>query len=154
MSYRDDMRDSNLTDQETVYVDKRYRARLFAICVVIVLFGLAVTQWGVPALTAYLEGQEPETAKRIVQAGLVLLFLGLVPFALHLMTIGRRTILSERFPPPGTKVVKDTKLIVGPIARTKGWTLIAFSVILVLLSIGGAVLAWYFVELVMKGVEG
>jgi hypothetical protein len=43
-----------------------------------------------------------------------------VPFSLYLLYVSIRTYRASRFPPPGTRVIRDTRVVTGRRARMKG----------------------------------
>jgi hypothetical protein len=55
----------------------------------------------------------------VLAAGIVLL-LPLVGFAMYLWRLGTRIVREERFPPEGTKVIRDVVVIHGDAARWRG----------------------------------
>ena len=66
--------------------------------------------------------------------------LGLLPFAAagtYFFRLGARVVRAERFPPPGTTVVRDTAVLRGRAARRRGRLLQALAVILIVATAGG-----------------
>jgi hypothetical protein len=90
--------------------DKGYRRRVLTIYVVIVLLGLVLIGWVLPLTKEYIAQLEPETASRAMKTTLVMVFLTIIPIALYILAFGRKVMQHERFPPPGVKVIKDTKI--------------------------------------------
>ncbi len=43
-----------------------------------------------------------------------------VPFSLYLLYVSIRTYRTSRFPPPGTRVIRDTRIVTGRRARMRG----------------------------------
>ncbi len=68
----------------------------------------------------------------ILALAMTLLF---VPFSLYLLYFSIRTYRASRFPPPGTQVIRDTRIVTGRRARMKG--------------IAGVLLATVFLALVL-----
>ncbi len=68
--------------------------------------------------------RDPDQAAR--EAAGMLMLLGAVggvsavAFGVYCGLLGRRTLRSSRFPPPGTKVLLETKVITGDPARRRG----------------------------------
>ncbi len=127
--------------------DRRYRRKVLAIVALIMVVGACLIGWIIPWSREYLLGLEPMAALIIVKVALGFMFLSLIPFGLLILALGRRVVKQERFPPPGMKVIKDTKLIEGAKARLQGRVLIAFSLILILFALFGAV---YFPYMISK----
>jgi hypothetical protein len=89
---------------------------------------------------------------RLVIAALVLLTAGpALAMAAYLWRLGHRTIESDRYPPPGLRVVRDTRVVIGPAARRVGRVVqVAASV----LAGGGVLLAvslWRLLALFANG---
>jgi peptidoglycan biosynthesis protein MviN/MurJ (putative lipid II flippase) len=118
--------------------DKGYRRRVLTIYVVIVLLGLVLIGWVLPLTKEYIAQLEPETASRAMKTTLVMVFLTIIPIALYILAFGRKVMQHERFPPPGVKVIKDTKIIEGKKARARGRVLVVLSLVLIFLGVIGA----------------
>jgi uncharacterized membrane protein len=69
---------------------------------------------------------------------LIVMFLSIIPMALCLLAFGRKVLASGQFPPPGVKVIKDTRIIQGEKARVRGRMLAFLSIILMVLGLSGA----------------
>ena len=117
--------------------------KLLAICLVLVLLGLVVIGWALPWAKASIGRLDPERGLLGINVALVLMFLSIIPIALYIWGFGRKVIRLERFPPPGVKVIRDTKLILGPKARARGRMLIVLSVLLLIFSLVGALYTHY-----------
>lgn len=118
--------------------DRKERTRLFIILLVMALAGAAAIVWLVPALLGHLESVEPEKALRVVVMALSILFIPVAVFGLTIVLLGRRTLSSERFPPPGVKVIRDTVVLEGREARRRGYILTVLGFLLILLSLYGS----------------
>jgi len=57
------------------------------------------------------------------------LFIGLIPIAVYLYSLGRRTIQADQFPPPGTRVLRKIDAVKGSPAITRGRMLQGFSIL-------------------------
>lgn len=68
----------------------------------------------------------------------------------HCWRVGERVRHPMRFPPSNTSVVRDTTVLTGQAAVSRGRLLQVFGVILILCAIGLAVLSW----LVLKMIHG
>lgn len=118
--------------------DPETRKKAFCLIGVITLMGMAVIYWGLPRFKAYIFTLPPGKAIQILGMVMSLLFLSLVPLALYLYRIGRKTLGSNQFPPPGTKVVRDTVVQTGHAARRRGLILIAGSVMIMVMALFAA----------------
>ncbi len=137
-------------NQGIIPADKSYRRRIISIYVVLVLIGLVLIGWVLPLTKAYIEQLEPETALRTLKATLVVVFLTIVPIALYILSFGRKVMQHERFPPPGVKVIRDTKIIEGQKARVRGRLLVVLSLALILLAVIGALYTPYMLDKVER----
>jgi hypothetical protein len=127
--------------QRIIRADKGYRRKLLILYALFILVAVLLIGWGLPWSKAYLLRLELETALAVMQVVLAVMFLGFVPAGLYVWRLGRKIMVHERFPPPGVKVMKDTKLIEGKKARFRGRVLIVFSLVLILF---GLFAAFYF----------
>lgn len=133
-------------EEEIQRADSKHRSRILVVLLVFVVAGLALLRWGLPAAYAELNRLDPETALRVIEAVLVLLFLGLIPFGLYLGRLGRRAVDHERFPPPGTRVVRDVPVLRGEKARRRGKALSFFSWGLIVLAVAAALFVHFMIQ--------
>lgn len=87
-------------------------------------------------------------ALRILAVALVLSMLG---FAAYLFRLGRRIQRAQRSPPPGMRVIRDTPVITGSGAQSRGRLLKLLAVVLALLGFATGVLLVLVAELVSSG---
>ena len=80
---------------------------------------------------------EPEVLLRFIQIVIAFIFLSTIPFGLYLLRFGWRVIKYRQMPPPGTKVIVDTKVLEGDKAVTRGRLIIAISLVLIVLGLFG-----------------
>ncbi len=66
----------------------------------------------------------------------------IVIFALYLFQFGLSCIRSKRFPPPETRVIRDTPVLEGKAGIKRGQIIVGLSVMLKLLSLGFVVVLW------------
>ena len=130
---------------------KKYRSKILVICVLLVFLCIAFIGWLLPLGIEYLRRLDAETAIFVIEMILVLIFLSVIPFAFYLFMIGRRIVKHERFPPPGTKVIRNTVLIMGDKARLRGQVLVFLSVVLVLIGLIGAFTTHYALHRLAAG---
>lgn len=118
--------------------DKKYRRRRLIFLVLGMVIGGLIIGYGLPGFMAAMEQAESQTAyPHFLIAILIIMFLSLIPFALYLLSIGKLIIKSERFPPPGIRVIRDTRLVVGEKAKTRGRAIIFFSIMLIVMALWG-----------------
>jgi hypothetical protein len=96
------------------------------------------------SLHEWLVSDSAETAFRgrlVICAAAVLLAAPLIAFALYLWLLGAKVVRAQQYPPPGLRVIRDTPVISGPGAVTRGQ---AIQVVAVCLGAGAAVLCLFF----------
>lgn len=71
----------------------------------------------------------------------------------HCWRVGERVRHAMRFPPPNTSVVRDTTVLTGQAAVSRGRLLQVFGVILILCALGLAVMSWSVLKMI-HGVLG
>ena len=132
--------------QGIIHADKTYRRKVLVICIVLFSLGGLLIGWVLPWAKEYLHRLDPETALSVMKVTLVVGFLSVVPFGLYLLAFGCKVMEHERFPPPGVKVIRDTKLIEGEKARVRGRLLVVFSLILIVFGLFAAVYTPYMLH--------
>lgn len=80
-------------------------------------------------------------ARLVICAAALLLGAPLIAFAVYLWLLGVRVVRAQQFPPPGFRVVRDTPVVSGPAAVTRGQAVQVFAVCL---GVGAAVLCLFF----------
>ena len=89
---------------------------------------------------AGIRAAEPVEAKRTLSNALIwgswLASLPVLVFAIYLWVTGDRVRQTERFPLPGAKLARDTPILTGPAARTRGTVLQVLGVLLCLFTFG------------------
>ncbi len=133
-------------DEGIIRPDKNYRKRVFSLYVVLVLIGVVFIGWVLPWSKAYTEQLDPESALRTMKFTLVVVFLSIIPIALNILTLGRKMVKHKRFPPPGVKVMRETKLVEGDKATLRGRVLVILSLILISLALLGALYIPYMID--------
>ena len=104
--------------------DRVYRRKLFLSYFAVICFGIVFWNFLLPVLINKLENlpnKERIEAKELI-AHLILLFF--IPVAIYVITIGRRVCRYETIPYPGMKVIRDTAIVTGKKAITRGRSLI------------------------------
>ena len=80
----------------------------------------------------------------------VILVTPLLALAGGLWALGRRIMRAREFPPPGMRVVRDTPVITGAAAATRGWILKAFALFFAIASLVSGFLLWRLVSLLSR----
>lgn len=139
-------------DNEIIRADKKLRRRMLWLTGVLGLAGLI----GLAFVHHYLQGindlvgEDREAgyanAARLAAAMAWMAGLSLVGIGIWFLRAGHRVRRSRRFPPPGAKVIRDTKVRTGLDARDFA-TL--FTAIGLLTTVLGALAAWHLGRLAM-----
>ena len=135
-----------MMNQEIIRADKRHRRKFFVIYILLVSLGAVLFEWVVPWGKEYLQRLDPETALSVVKIALVVMFLSIVPFGLYLWKFGRKVMEHQRFPPPGVKVIRDTRLIEGEKAKVRGQVMVVLALILIVVGLFAAVYTPYILH--------
>ena len=119
--------------------------------VLLIIFGTAL---GALLIAAFEHFREPfhewllsepaESASRAKLAIRVSVFVLTVPvivFAIYLWRLGARVLRVQQFPPPGFRVIRDTPVVEGHGATTRGYVI---QILAVCLGIGAALLWMFF----------
>jgi uncharacterized membrane protein len=125
-------------NQDIVPADKNLRKKFFIFLGLSVIAVLII----VPYFNGYLEQikqafkENPEVAFKksmfVLKTTLSFVSLLLVMAGIYSMSLARRTLKSGQYPPPGMKVIRDTRLRTGTQAKRAGISLIALSCILII----------------------
>jgi flagellar basal body-associated protein FliL len=113
-----------------IRADQRVRAVVIAVCVVSMLAGVMFLPSLLASSERHIAEQEPQAALRTLQIVVALLFLGLLPLSAYLFWFGYRAAKWRQIPPPGTWVLRDTKVIEGDRAQQRGRIVMALAVLL------------------------
>ena len=101
--------------------------------------GSIVLQWGLPRVIEAIASQEPAQALRALQVLVIAAFAPALPMAYFVYKVARRVKTSQRFPPPGMTVIRDTQVQTGEAAKHLGNALIAVSIVLASVALFGIV---------------
>jgi hypothetical protein len=90
-----------------------------------------------------LEQTDPVILLRAIQIILGFIFLSIIPFGVYLFRLGTRAVKHRQMPPPGTRVIVDTKVLEGDKAVTRGRLIMIMALLLVAMGlIGGLYLPY------------
>ena len=140
-------------NEKIIPADRTYRSMVLMIFVVLVFIGVVIIGWVLPGAQDYLEGLEAQRALGLIKVALVVLFLSIIPLAAYLFTVGRKMMKYERFPPPGMKVITDTKVAEGEKVKFQGQVVVALSLVLILLGLLGALYSSLLIDQLANGVD-
>jgi len=132
-------------EKEILRADGEYRrkfiVRISLLYIAAAAVGGALIFWGHPWMKGYLKTLEPSAALTLITRSLMGIFLSILPVCGFIFWQGRKIIVSERFPVPGAKVMRDTEVIRGARAVARGRLLVGMSLVLACLAL---VAAFYF----------
>ena len=140
-------------NEKIIPADRTYRRTGLIIFVVLVVIGVVLIGWVLPRSQDYLEGLEAQKALGLLKAALVVLFLSILPLAAYLFAVGRKMMKHERFPPPGMKVITDTKVVEGEKVKFQGKVVVVLSLVLIFLGLLGALYSSRLIDQLANGVD-
>jgi len=140
-------------NEKIIPANRTYRRTVLIIYVVLVVIGVVLIGWVLPRSQDYLEGLEAQKALGILKVALVVLFLSILPLAAYLLAVGRKMMKTERFPPPGMKVISDTKVVEGEKVKFRGQVMVVLSLVLIFLGLLGALYSSSLIDQLANGVE-
>ena len=125
------------SQERVIKADKRVRMLVILAWIACICAGLALIRWVLPWGQGQLERAEPAKALRAIQIVNSFIFLSVIPFGVYPFRLGRRVVAHRQMPPPGTKVIMDTKLLEGDKAVTRGQLMMAIALVLISLGLAG-----------------
>ena len=147
---------SEQSAEEIVRADPGLRRKTLIMTVGGLLLGLLLLYY----LQIYLSGLEdlarefPQQAVdrflKVCRFAGVAMAIGFAAFGLYLFRISLFTLRSEQFPPPGFRVIRDTKLLTGERAKLRGKLGLIFAALLVGFAF---ILPWYMYKVVLSILE-
>ncbi len=102
------------------------------------------------ALIAWVHADPGSAAQRLMLVFLLTAALGLAPlfaFAAYLWRLGGKVVLAQAFPPPGMRVVRDTPILTGERAVSRGRLLKVLALGCGVTTAGLAIALWRFAVL-------
>ncbi len=125
------------------------KARRSALLALLIITGAAIVAylWAWPLWAERLRYGAPGDRLRYMGWLMFALFLPCFAFAGYFASLGRRIARSGQYPPPGMKVIKDTKVLRGADAARIQGLLMALTGVLVLVGVvGGVWFPWLFLN--------
>ncbi len=133
-------------DGRVIKANKKVRRLVVAVCVISVLVMIALMLWVLPWGMSHLERQQPRVVLWVLEAVVAVIFLSVVPLAVYLYWLGRQVVRHRQLPPPGMKVIVDTRVIEGDRAVMRGRIVMALAVILLAVGLLGGLWLPYRLE--------
>jgi hypothetical protein len=131
------------SQERVIKADRSARMLVIIAWIVCVCVGVALTRWVLPWSQGYLPQADPRVSLRIIQLIAALMFLSIIPFGVYLFRLGLQAVRCRQMPPPGTRVIKDTKVLEGDKALTRGRLIMAVALLFSALGlIGGLYLPY------------
>jgi hypothetical protein len=127
----------NPTSEDIVVADKGLRTKVLVAMVLLVLALIALTQYwthyleqlkGLAALNPQLAIDKLFRLLRIT-LGVGMILVGVAGFSM--VRTAMKTLRAGRFPPPGMKVIRDTRIVTGISAKLRAILLIVIAVLLI-----------------------
>ncbi len=112
---------------------------------------IVLTVWVIPRGHGHLQEQEPRVVLWVMEAVVAVIFLSVVPLAVYLYWLGRQVVRYRQLPPPGMKVIVDTRVIEGDPAVTRGRIVMVLAVILLAVGLLGGLWFPYRLERAFAG---
>ena len=131
--------------------DPDLRRKVLFVLAGVAVVGLVAIQWGLPKLMEAIANQEPATAIQLLQVLVVATFAPALPMAYLAYKVARRVKSSQRFPPPGMAVIRDTQVLTGEAAKRLARKLMAISLNLVSVALCGIAYLPYVIAQVGLG---
>jgi hypothetical protein len=142
-------------DDRIIKADRKARKLALVMCVIGVLVAVVLMGWVVPWGMARLEREEPRTVLSVLEAATAVVFLSVVPMAIYLYRFGRGVVRHRQLPPPGTRLMVDTRLIEGERAVRRGRLVMALAGVLLALGLlGGLGLPCYLEKVFSARLQG
>lgn len=124
--------------------DRRLRTIVIGAAIALVLLALLLYIYVLPDYFGYLGGllqTQPLRGKNEIQQFIdifvLLMAFGVVALAVYLALFGRKVLASGRFPPPGARVLVDTRIHTGAAAARQGRSALIAATSIVLLGLPG-----------------
>lgn len=137
-------------EKEILRADSEYRRKFIIKITILYTLALAVgcllIFWGRPWLKGYLGSLEPRAALNFITWFLIGIFLSILPISAFLFRFGQKIVRAERFPPPGSKVIRDTEVLRGDRAVARGRLFIGIALVVAALALGSAVFFPYWLN--------
>lgn len=132
-----------MTD-EILPADRRLRTILAGVSIAVVLLAGALFVYALPNYLDYLKDllhERPIQGKiefqRLIDTFILTSVLCVAAFVVYLAVVGRKVLHSRRFPPPGARVLVDTRILSGDAAERRGKGMLLAAAIFALIILPG-----------------
>jgi hypothetical protein len=127
-------------DNEILKADPRYRKKALISMLVMVIFGIMAIVFLLPWLKGYLMFLGCRKGAQVLVLIFGVAFIIPIFLSIQMLRIAAKSMREERFPPSGTKVIKDTAVLSGNAAKNRGIILFFLAGFMLLVSIIGIAL--------------
>jgi len=117
--------------EEMIYADPDYKKKVLRITAFVVVFVLILAGLGFNNFQLYLKQMETVSAVRLITVLLVIIFAVPCLFSIWIIKVALHSLKEKRFPPTGTKVIRDTKVLYDDKARIRSVILIALALFII-----------------------
>ena len=122
-------------DDDIIFADVPMRKKVLALLLIIVFVGALGIYFLQIHLQTILNRGDVSNALRYLKRISISIFLPMLPLCLFLLHLSRKTFLTQQYPPPGSKVLRDTKISRGKDAILRAKILAALAILLAISSI-------------------
>jgi len=99
---------------KTITVNDKHRRTKLALYLLVIAYVVLLLFWGFPTFNEYLtHADDPKMALKWLRVAIIFVLIPFVVISVAGFGIGRLTLLSGQYPPPGTIVLRDTEVITG-----------------------------------------
>ena len=120
-------------EREIIKADPKYKKQLLIRFLILVIC-LAI---GLTFMRAHMENLGTQALAGFLRVMLWIIFVPPILFAIFFISFALRCQKEGRFPPTGTKVIKDTVVLHGQDAKRRSLMIIVVSAAMILISLGG-----------------
>lgn len=133
--------------------DDRSRKAAIVVLVLVLISGVALwmvfEQWMAEVRSLPVQAAK-DSLSRVFALCMGIMVVCVCVVSWHCWQVGERVRHAMRFPPPDMSVLRDTTVLSGQAAVSRGRLLQAFSVILIFCAIGLAVMAWLVLKMLQS----
>jgi hypothetical protein len=125
--------------------DRRLRRCVAFGLLALTVLAILVLELGAPWLVVKFQ-QDPREAVRALKLLMLAAFAPLIPVGVYIFSFGRRAVQAGHFPPPGARVIVDTRIVQGRAARLRGGVLMLIGLALTGITLFAALVVPALVE--------
>lgn len=125
-------------EKQVLKPDKEYRKKAIIILIISIIAGLGVLAYfqvyidDVKELAKYDRDQALTKIFFMLKIIMISMAFTLASFGIYVLRLSIKTIISEQFPPPGIKVIKETQVLRGSPAKNRGFMGVMLAVAIII----------------------